>query len=139
MQTTNITKCLRKAVHYSLIVNKNVKWNFIDVKAVQKSCAERNRIQLEASHQWCPPGLSIGDQVHPQYAHSECTPADDTTLGASVDLLESRKALQRDLDKHDRWAEADYIHTGCSTRLSAGSCTWVSTTPCNATGWGKSI
>jgi len=59
----------------------------------------------------------------------------DTKLGGSVDLPEGRRALQRDLDRLDRWAKVNCMSFN---RAKHRVLLLVTTTPGNPTGLGKS-
>lgn len=69
-------------------------------------------------HQWLPPRLSLGASfyfkifVNDLDEGIECILSkfgDDAKLGGTFDLLEVRKALQRDLHKLDWGAKSNYV------------------------------
>ncbi|KAF4792425.1 hypothetical protein TURU_122007 [Turdus rufiventris] len=72
-------------------------------------------IQLGICHQWCPSGVCAGaspvqyfiDDMDEGIESFISKFSDDTKQGACVDLLEEGRALQRDLECLDGWAESN--------------------------------
>lgn len=58
----------------------------------------------------------------------------DTRLCGAADTLEGQDAIQRDLDRLDRWVNANLLKFN---RVSTRSCGWVVANPGAPTGWAE--
>lgn len=107
-------------------------------------CSEQcHKVQFEATNQWYIPGDTLDPVLLQLFINdlnegAECTLskfADDTRLGGVGDTPAGHAAIQRDLNRLEKWAYRNLM--GFSRRI-VKSCTRGGSKPCTSICWGLS-